>query len=448
MVFNHSVQQNCRYQPQTHLDPKRERNVSALPSAYINFFHCEERSIVRDTEVKGVGRYASDNPINPLEIASEDIPVRVISQEITPTIQTLGRMAIIFCFTIYSSQWTQRNVKQPLHRLAGVVTGILCLFGKYQDILGGQLPTAYEEHQYRIYPQPMNGRDIVAESEKRWPKVRDAMGLPDDIAIGEMACLGLCITYILYLVKHVNSMSFRPYETKRLTATFAQLAITLDAKTVKVPSIDVLNGLSMFMSAHHKVRNITIRILRDLAYCPTTRFAPIPRAILRNMWWTELTHLQFIDEYIVQGNMDILALPEVAGEERAALQDAYTYLLSLEEHERPLAEIMYDDVDTAVLQQKNYQMLYAAARAIASIGNPNINNIQVRDNAVLTQFKQKIVWYINTKRSVGVASALEAYCKQLGEFATNELLTALTKSPQLVPETTRARPNLSEIQEK
>ncbi|KAJ8673311.1 hypothetical protein QAD02_004573 [Eretmocerus hayati] len=99
---------------------------------------------------------------------------------------------------------------------------------------------------------------------------------------------------------------------RRLMATFAQLAITLDVKTVEVSSMQVLNGLSMFMSAHHQVRNVTFRILRDLAYSPLTRLAPILRAILRNMRWTELTHTQFIDEHIVQGNMDILALPELA----------------------------------------------------------------------------------------------------------------------------------------
>ncbi|KAJ8686971.1 hypothetical protein QAD02_022765 [Eretmocerus hayati] len=198
-----------KYQPQTHLDAKRERNVSAWPSAYVNFFHCEERFVVRNTEVKGVGRYATDTPVNLLKRVSEEIKV-------------------------YYHYLENR-----------------------EDKATGELPGACAEHQFDLRFIPMSSAEIPQLSAERWPKVRDAMGLPDDMEVGEMACLELCVTYILYIVKCFNSMSHIPHEWKRLIDNFAQLTFTLDAKTIKVPSMQVLDGLSMFMSAHHRIRNLT-----------------------------------------------------------------------------------------------------------------------------------------------------------------------------------------------
>lgn len=145
-----------------------------------------------------------------------------------------------------------------------------------------------------------------------------------------------------------------------------------------------------------------------------------------------MTHIGMIDEHIMRKNPDILAMTEFQSEERTVLTAAYELLYTFEEADRPFIRFYLDHQECYVLQSKNYNELYAVARAIAALDNPNISNINVRNDESYKELKERVRIYMAQKRSVGPLNAAEAFsnilCKESKSYFMTQMMSLGTET--------------------
>lgn len=211
--------------------------------------------------------------------------------------------------------------------------------------------------------------------------------------------------------------SYTTWNTNRKKASAGQLGWTGVGEGLGIPELNTYVCFYRFMTAHLPGRRSIFLLLRELASAPVGPYIDVFKTIINNMYYTEMTHIGMIEEHLLRNNPDILALPEFGNGEKSILADAITIMAGYPAEDQPFLRILADKKEIEGLNVRHYTLMYAAARAIASMYKRNITNIQAGDSQPIIEFQNKVKEAMLRKFRMGKLIHSEAMLATMGKKA-------------------------------
>lgn len=317
----------------------------------------------------------------------------------------IGKLCVIGCCNIYKTGYVTDTVEPDLRAYLGGYLTILNAFCTSSAFEASGAAATYLDYDVQLIRQEITPEQLNYIFERAWPDFSLRTNLQHSFQESEKFCMVIGLSMLLFLIKRLNANSVEKWFDNRWRAIGSQLSSNLEPKTVRKPQYAAVNALNTYINTCIPGRNKLFFILKSLAHQQNGTYRQVFAALIKNMWWAEMTHIGMIDEHIMRKNPDILAMTEFQSEERTVLTAAYELLYTFEEADRPFIRFYLDHQECYVLQSKNYNELYAVARAIAALDNPNISNINVRNDESYKELKERVRIYMAQKRSMGPPNA-------------------------------------------
>lgn len=221
----------------------------------------------------------------------------------------------------------------------------------------------------------------------------------------------LCIGIILLTIgKSVNPDNYNGWITNRLRTFMGALGILPDNccwALAQCPSQEVLACSYSFLSASFVLRRLYFRICLS-ASRDSHRVASIFREVIMFLQGVEMGHIIMIDRYIFGKYPELLRIRSLR-DNMEAMNNAWTYLASLEPGERYFVKILYNRDQTASLNRNNFSLLATAAIAAAQCEIPSMRfyrggNVTGTTGALVETVKQ----YLNLRLNLSYVSIMQS----------------------------------------
>uniref|UniRef100_A0AAT9JFM3 Nucleocapsid protein n=1 Tax=Macrotermes bellicosus lispivirus 1 TaxID=3133480 RepID=A0AAT9JFM3_9MONO len=236
----------------------------------------------------------------------------------------------------------------------------------------------------------------------------------------------LCIGIILLTIgKSVNPDNYEGWINNRIRTFQGALGILPNHccwALAQCPVQEVLACSYSFMSASFDLRKLFFRICISAAR-DIHRIAAIFREVVMFLQGVEMGHIIMIDRYIFAKYPELLRIRALR-DNMEAMNNAWTYLASLDPGERYFAKLLYNKDQTAALNRNNFSLLATAAIAAAQCEIPSMRfyrggNVTGTTGALVETVKQ----YLNLRLNLSYLSIMQSQYAYMTEEERKRYLT-------------------------
>ncbi|QPL15341.1 nucleoprotein [Hymenopteran arli-related virus OKIAV99] len=401
-------------------NPKRERFLSALPSAADEFLRSKNRMTVRDATFTKANSKTRANTTNiiPSRHEKEKIVVNVVAGGHPITQEIEANLAVVNLAVFYKSWYDQPKPTQPIHHLVGAYISILAQHCSIESLNECGIVQLWEKTDFEIVYRSFTLEQLKEGAQILMPPLFARMALSGDIISNWKSLMTMSFVLLVLIGKHLSEDSLAKWFTARLNTIGALLSGEDVGNKISPPALAMCINFYRFCAANLAGRRALFRVIKGLARYPSWRYQNVFSAILRLLEWTEMSHVTIIDTYLVRQYPALLALSELSGDERSALLDLYDFLASLPEIDQPFVRFEYSPDECDVTHSRHFKYFTAAGRAIASIDTPSMLNLKSRDGPNMISFCNSVKSQVLQIRAMNPATVAEAQSAAMGEKAS------------------------------
>ncbi|QWT43281.1 putative nucleocapsid protein [Anisopteromalus calandrae negative-strand RNA virus 1] len=403
----------------------RAQVLSRLPLEAKQFLLGRDRNAVQLADLSnGKTRENTDIKFRPQE--KEVIRYYCLANNVIMTEDLIARLSIIGTIPLYMESGDEDEVQQDQQsRYFGAMLSVLTAYCSSNAIQASSLIEHLRGSGFLLAKEVLTADQLREQSDDLWEVYKELAGMDNTIEYHCRELIVIGLSSLLLIAKRLSEASVTQWFDRRWRALASLIRCPTHLSGISKPEVSACNGLNNFMASLHKCRKSVFTIIRALAAIDENRYKAAFDSIVRNMWWAEATHLGMIDEHICRYNPEILAFPEFMGPEKLNLSVAYQILMKLNEEDRPFIRLLLPPEECVPLQSRHFTTLYAAARAIATIDNPTIANLQTANSDSLKSLGEKVANYVRAKRDIGPLGAAAALEPNLTKEAYAALLTII-----------------------
>ncbi|QQM16273.1 hypothetical protein 3 [Jimsystermes virus] len=346
----------------------------------------------------------------------------------SPTLDTPTERSLLLAKAysdFHSAPLEVLSVENMMAAMASMLTNILDPLDVERE---GELTTAFLRAGMILRRVPYNTREQVA-ALLHDPKVQHFLHLFTDsnqriyrtFRDQQVICVGIIL---LTIGKSVNPQNYDGWVKNRLRTFEGALGILPDRccwNEAQVPGQVALASSYAFLSASFELRRLFFLICVSAARGPD-RISSIFREVVMFLQGVEMGHIIMIDKYIFSRYPELLRIRSLR-DNMEAMNNAWSYLSSLQPGDRYFAKLLYNKDATAPLNRNNFSLLATAAITAAQFETPSMRfyqggNVTGTSGALSESVKQ----YLNLRMNLTYCAIMESDFACMSDFEKERYL--------------------------
>lgn len=335
------------------VDPRRRNEICRLPQAYEKFFTSDQRGAVSAVEYKthratGTGDHGGVRPMQ-----KEQVTYFVLPEGTDMNMELIAKLSVLGYSPIYRSGYVTDSLNPDLKIYLGGYLTILNAYCTKAAFEASGVGAAYYANDVQLIRQELSIEQLDQAFRLVWSDFCLRTNLGINFEAVARFCAVIALSFLLFLIKRLNANSVEKWFNNRWRAIGGQLSPNVSTTSVVKPQFESMNALNSYINTCTPARNKLFFVLKSLAHQQNGVYRPIFAALIKNMWWAEMTHIGMIDKHVMRKNPDIFAMTEFQMEEKSVLTAAYELLYTFPEADRPFIRFYLDHNECYILQSKN-----------------------------------------------------------------------------------------------
>lgn len=242
---------------------------------------------------------------------------------------------------------------------------------------------------------------------------------------GKERIFGIGFLLLLLIGKKLNTYNSDNWQKARYRAIYELLRCIKYKESPLILPLEVCTSIHSATSAIPRIRGNIVDILRQLA-AASIRYAILFKMVLKQLEFTEMTHVRLIMGGLYGANPEVLFFPERKAERKNMAKMA-SYIVNSEPWKIPFLKLYCDSDDTSELlsyQLKKHITAALAIQHLSSKSSQNIKSSYVDDNIDLYNRVQN---YMSVKQSKSALFAAAHLRDKEGGTANEEFFSSISK---------------------